>query len=371
MDVGSSAMRELSKERLILRGMFAIKGNVGVHVVHIIRAIVHEIPKGRYAPEGPVQVGLSSAESQLAPQTRRFIEENMLDFSLKNPREIREDTVSASTTPGHVRSILADAEANFVSASQNIARNLHQSQTGNSPSGILIVAVVGTEAAKSLIIMKAEHQEGMRLQRVGDQATGHFDLEHLNELIVGNNSRVYKIAHLQRDGELLSGQMVDQQNGVAFADFFVSAFLGCRLSDDAEIQTRQFMKSSFDFVNNQITDEEKQGRYATALIAYISSPASTFQASEFAGQFLDSEDRDDYVRALPETLAHSVMNKNLALVPGQGSGLRLYGAGVVVSASAAALERGALEIVSEENGQTVVRITGSLKKFGLGTAPKE
>jgi hypothetical protein len=340
-------------------------------VVHIIRAIVHEIPKGRYAAGSPDQVALSSAESNLAPQTRRFVEENMLDFSLKSPREIREDTVSASTTPDHVRSIPGNPEENFVTASQDIARNLHQSQTGNSPSGILIVAVVGTEDAKSLVVMKAEHQEGMRLQRIGDQATGHFDLEHLDELIVGNNSRVYKIAILQAADELLAGQMADQQNGVAFADFFMSAFLGCRLSDDAEIQTRQFMKSSFEFVNGQISDEEKQGRYATALVAYISSPATTFQASEFAGQFLDPEDRDDFVRALPDTLAHSVINKNLALVPGQGSGLRLYGAGVVVSASAAALERGALEIVSEENGQTVVRITGSLKKFGLGTAPKE
>jgi hypothetical protein len=336
-----------------------------------MRAIVHEIPKGRYAAGSPDQVALSSAESNLAPQTRRFIEENMLDFSLKNPREIREDTVSASTTPDLVRTILDNPEENFVSASQDIARTLHQSQTGNSPSGILIVAVVGSDDARSLVIMKAEHQEGMRLQRVGDQATGHFDLEHLDELIVGNNSRVYKIAVLQTAGELLTGQMVDQQNGIAFADFFMSAFLGCKLSDDAEIQTRQFMKSSFEFVNGQIADEEKQGRYATALIAYISSPAPTFQASEFAGQFLDPEDQDDYVRALPETLAHSVINKNLALVPGQGSGLRLYGAGVVISASAAALERGALEIVSEGDGQTVVRITGSLKKFGLGTAPKE
>ena len=340
-------------------------------MVHIIRAIVHEVPKGRYAADSPDQVALSSAESNLAPQTRRFIEENMLDFALKSPREIREDTVSASTTPDLVRSILENSDEHFVIASQDIARNLHQSQTGNSPSGILIVAVVGTDASKSLVIMKAEHQEGMRLQRVGDQATGYFDLEHLDELIVGNNSRVYKIAVLQEVGDFLAGQMVDQQNGVAFADFFMSTFLGCRLSDDSEIQTRQFMKSSFEFVNNRIADEEKQGRYATALVAYISSPATTFQASEFAGQFLEAEDRDEFVRALPDSLAHSVINKNLALVPGHGSGLRLYGAGVVVSASAAALERGALEIVSEQDGQTVVRITGSLKKFGLGNAPKE
>lgn len=342
----------------------------GKSVVSITRAIVHEIPKGRYLSEGPAAVGLSSAASELALETRRFIEENMLDFALKSPRKIHHDPDAVSTTPELVTSILADADANFVAASQAIAKNLYQAQTANSPSGILIVALVNTAAGTALVVMKAEHQEGMRLQRVGDPATGHFDLEHLNELIVGNNSRVYKIAVLRISDDALSGEMVDQQNGISFADFFMSKFLGCRLSDDSEIQTNLFMKTSMTFLNDNISDEEKRGRYATALLSYMRSPADTFEASGFAEQFLEVEDRDEFLNAMPENLASSVIRKDLALVPGHGAGLRMYGSGVVISASAQALERGALQIVSEENGETVVRIIGSLKKFGLGNAPK-
>jgi nucleoid-associated protein YejK len=340
-------------------------------MVQITRAIVHEIPKGRYSAGSEDQVALSSAESHLAPQTKRFIEENMLDFALKNPRDVLEDPESRSTTPQIVREILEDPDANFVSGSQTLAQNLYQAQTGNSPSGILIVAIVDTGGSTSIVIMKAEHQEGMRLQRVSDADGGHFDLEHLNELIVGNNSRVYKIAVLQRSGATLAGRMVDQQNGVAFADFFMSSFLGCRLADNAELQTKQFMDSAMNYINSEVADEEKRGRYATALVAYMSAPAETFQAAEFAEQFLEAGDRDSFAHAMPEQVAASVISKNLSLVPGHGSGLRLWGAGVVVSASASALDRGALQIESEENGETVIRIIGPLKRYGLGTAPKD
>jgi nucleoid-associated protein YejK len=340
-------------------------------MVRINRAIVHEIPKGRYDAEADSQVVLSGAVSNLAPQTKRFIEENMLEFALKSPRDILEDLGSSSTTPSLVRQILGDADTEFVSASQNLARNLHQAQTGNSPSGILIVATVEGQGRESLVILKAEHQEGMRLRRVGEEGSGHLDLEHLNELIVGNNSRVYKIADLWVEGEEIFGRMVDQQNGVAFADFFMSAFLGCRLADNAEVHTKQFMSSAMAFINDEIADEQRQGRYVQGLLAYMATPAETFQASEFAVQFLEAEDQDDFIGAMPATVASSVISKNLSLVPGHGSGLRLYGSGVMISASATALGKGTVQISQDEEGRTIIRVTESLKRFGLGNAPKE
>lgn len=338
--------------------------------MQITRAIVHEIPKGRYAADGEHQVGLSADETVLAPQTKRFIEENMLDFALKSPRQVIEDSGAGSTTPDQVRSIFKNP-ATFVEASQELAHNLHRSQTGNSPSGILIVAIATNNGESSLILLKAEHAEGMRLRRVGDDATGHFDLEHLNELIVGNNSRIYKIAVLKVSNSFVVGQMVDQQNGVAFAEFFMSTFLGCRLADNSEVQTKQFMQSAMGWVNQTSADDGTQSRYATALLAYMSAPAPTFQASEFADQFLEAEDRDSFIGSLPEDVSQTVVTKDLALVPGRGAGLRMYGHGVVVSASASALDSGDVEIVSEGSEGTTIHIRGALRRYGLGTAPKE
>lgn len=338
---------------------------------HITRAIVHEIPKGRYSADGQARVALSAAETELALETRRFVEDNMLDFALKKPRNIVEDIASSSKVRDLVRQVLTDPGRCFVQASQEIAQILHETQTGNSPSGILIVALLGSGESASVAILKAEHQEGMRLQRVGNSSTGHFDLEHLNELIVGNNSRVYKIAVLRAANGSLAGEMVDQQNGVAFADFFMTSFLGCRLADNSEVRTKQFMEAALDYVNKEVRDEAKQARYATALVAYMASPADTFQAAEFADQFLEVDDRDDFVHSLPTDLSNAVITKNMSLVPGQGAGLRIYGAGIVISASANALNRGALQVISETDSETVIRVKGSLTKYGLGAGPKD
>ena len=338
-------------------------------MVQISRAIVHEIPRGRYSADGSSKVGYSDAETALAAVTKRFIEENMLDFSMKSHRRIVEDASAGSTTPELVRKIIASPES-FINASQEIALNLHRAQTGNSPSGILIVAIVEDQDTESVLIMKAEHAQGMRLRRVETDGAGHFDLEHLNELIVGNNSRVYKIAILHEGKDAAIGRMVDQQNGVAFAEFFMSTFLGCRLVDEAEVQTRNFLNSAMGWINKSVYDEEEKGQYATALLAYMAAPSGEFQPSEFAERFLAPERRDDFLNALPESVPDVVVKKDLALVPGRGAGMRMYGAGVMISASADALNNGGIEILSEDTGSTTIRIRGALRKYEFGQAPK-
>jgi hypothetical protein len=209
----------------------------------------------------------------------------------------------------------------------------------------------------------------MRLQRVGGPA-GRFDLQHLNELIVGNNARIYKIAVMQLADDRISGEMVDQQNGASFADFFMSTFLGCRLADNAEIQTKQFMDSTMNWVNESAPNAESRARFATALVAYMNTPADTFQATEFAETYLDPELQDDFLDAIPQEVRTGIISKSMALIPGKGMGLRMYGSGVVISASASALESGSLEILSEDAQSTTLRVHGSLQRYGLGTAPK-
>lgn len=338
-------------------------------MVRISKLVIHEVPKGRYSADNQQQVDCSEAESDLVPDTRRFVEENMLDFALKKPRKIIEDPSNSSTTPNLVRQILSDPTRYFIENSQKLAQNLFQAQTSNSPSGMFVVAITRSSdsSPSSLVIMKAEHQEGMRLRRVEGEGPGRFDLEHLHELIIGNNSRVYKVAKLHVQDDHVHGEMVDQQNGVAFADFFLSSFLGCRLAENAEVQTKQFMDSAFRFINAEVSDPVKQGDYARALVTYSVAQNETMQASEFADQYLDPEHRDGFLDSIPEDIGDQVFTKDLSLVPGRGRGLRLYGEGISISASSDALERGALSVTTGEAGETVIRVSGSLRKLGLAS----
>lgn len=338
--------------------------------IHIRQTIVHEVPKGRHTPKDELDVTLSDQVTPLQTATRRFIEDNMLNFSLKHPRLIKEDIAAGSTTPDQVRAALTLPDINFVDASQQLARRLFRSQTANSPSGILIVASLELDGRDAILILKAEHQEGMRLRRSDDN--GRLDLEHLNELIVGSNSRVYKIAVLEMVDGMVTGQMVDQQNGVMFADFFLADFLGCKLADNAEVQTKAFMDSAMKFFNEEVRDQQKVAQYAGALVAYMQSPSTDFQPSEFADGFLDLDHRDDFLESIPAKVGDSIIRKDLSLVRGKGTGLRFFGPGFTVVASTHALESGKVEVSQDEGtGETIIRLSGDVKSVNFGSVPKE
>lgn len=336
--------------------------------VDLKESIVHEIPKGRSSSKSDVEVTLSSDITPLERETRRFLEDQVMKFSLKKPRMIKEDPESGIDTPSHIRKLLK-SDAEFVAASQQLARRLFQAQTANSPSGILIVARADVDGNSSAIILKAEHQEGMRLKR--QKGSERLDLEHLNELIVGKNSRIYKIAamHILED-ESLFGKMVDAQNGAEFADFFLVDFLGCALADRSEVQTKIFVNAAMEHFN-EIDSYEKSSKYTQSLVAYMRSPQEEFQAGEFADQFIEPDDRDDFLRAVPESVGDGVIRKDMSLVPGKGAGLKFVGDGFTMVASSDAFESGAVSVTEEpESGTTVIRLTGEFRQISFGAPPK-
>ncbi|WP_405475680.1 nucleoid-associated protein [Paenarthrobacter ilicis] len=337
--------------------------------VQILKAIVHEVPKGRYSTKDNVDVTLSTELTPLEVETRRFIEDNMLKFALKHPRQVRRADDASSNTPDLVASIIKDEDDPFVKASQELAKGLYRSQTANSPSGILVVASAKMDGREAVLLMKAEHQEGMRLRR--DETSGRLDLEHLNELIVGHNSRIYKIALMEiADDDTVIGQMVDQQNGVMYADFFLFDFLGCQLADKAEVQTKIFMDSAIKHFNEGMDDPQKAARYAGALSAYMHAPGADFQPSVFADEYLDPDDRDDFLDAIPDEVGDSVIRKDMSLVAGKGAGVRIVGHGFTVVASSEAFESGKIAVSKDQNGETIIRLSGDLRQMNFGSLPK-
>jgi hypothetical protein len=337
--------------------------------ITISKAIVHEVPKGAHSTKSDTDVTLSTELTPLQVETRRFIIDNMVKFALKHPRDIKWDQTASSNTPALVSKIINDADNSFVQASQDIARVLYRSQTANSPSGILVVASVVKDGRDAVLLMKAEHQEGMRLRR--DEDSGRLDLEHLNELIVGQNSKIYKVAvmDLADDGTVI-GQMVDQQNGVMYADFFLANFLGCQLADKAELQTKVFMESAIKHFNEQLSDPVKASRYAGALSAYMHAPTEDFQPSVFADDFLEPQDRDDFLAAIPDSVGDGVIRKDFKLIAGGGSGVRIIGHGFTVVASSEAFASGNISVSKSDNGDTVIKLSGDLKQMTFGALPK-
>ncbi len=341
-----------------------------VQPLTLLETMVHEIPRGRWRDDASEKVVLSEAVTPLTPQTDRFIREGMLQPALADGREII-DSGEGDLVPKLVKEVLQDSSLLPVH-SREIAQHLHESQSGGASAGVFM-ASLATEVGKNrFVILKAEHQEGVRLRQSGEGGHVAFEVEHISELIVGQNSRVYKIAMLWiDDNDALVGLMVDKQNGVAYADYFLLEFLGMKLAHQAEIMTRDFLKGATDYIRSTAMSAEKRTRYATALMAYMESPNNRIVPAQFISDYIDQDDRDLFSNALPSH-AGSSFRKDITLVKSQIGGLRFVMADgdVSISATTQAMEDGTVQIEPDAPGGPQVVIKGIPDSIDLKKPPK-
>jgi hypothetical protein len=335
--------------------------------------MVHEVPRGSQRANSGSAVVLSRDLTALDANTDRFIRDQMLAPFIPGGRDIvavsnsnptagvdsdgRDGSSGASVSglvPTLVKEILADP-TKLPEHSRSIAEHMFASQVGAASAGIFMASVGECGHGPCVIIMKAEHQEGVRMRHHGAPGSVAFDVEHIGELIVGKNSKVYKIAMLWiRDGGAVVGKMVDKQNGVAYADYFLHDFLGMDLRFNSEKLTRDLMDSATKHINAKVHPDKKV-RYTRALVALLESPNDEVNANQFLTQYIDPEDRDDFAAALPAEV-RPTFRKDTTLVKSRIGGivLELQNGEVQVRATRNAFDNGGVE-VDPDKKQVVIK----------------
>lgn len=331
--------------------------------------MVHEVPRGGQRANPGSAVILSKDLTSLDVNTDRFIRDQMLAPFIPGGRDIvalpdstlaRDDDGDDDVppvlelVPTLVKQMLANPTT-LPEHSRTIAEHLFASQVGAASAGIFMASVGECGHGPCVIIMKAEHQEGVRMRHHGAPGSVAFDVEHIGELIVGKNSRVYKIAMLwARDDGTVVGKMVDKQNGVAYADYFLHEFLGMELRFNSEKLTRDLMDSASKHINAKV-DPDKKVRYTRALVALLESPNDEVNTNQFLTQFIDPEDRDDFAASLPAEV-RSAFRKDTTLVRSRIGGivLDLQNGEVQVRATRNAFDNGSVE-VDPEKKQVVIK----------------
>jgi hypothetical protein len=334
------------------------------------QTMLHEIPRGRWQEKGGSEPLFSAAPTPLNLATDRFIREEMLQPAFAFAREIVATDEYGSPVPGLVRAALAD-QTLLATNSKEIAEWMHRKQTNGSSAGVFMASLASSSKGDRFVILKAEHQEGVRLNHEGEGDDVVFQVEHLTELIMGQNSRVYKIGLFWiDDADQLVGLMVDKQNGVSFADYFLQQFLGCDLKHRAEVQTEDFVKALTKFINSPLISEEKRGRYATAAVAVLESPAPQLNPTSFISEFLDAEDRDVFSESLPSQIRSSTFAKDTRLVRSQIGGLKLKtSSGVTITASSEAMQNGTVTVDSDSPEGPRIIVRGSTDSYRLSRPP--
>lgn len=328
--------------------------------------MIHEIPRGRGSDESSGVV-LSADPTPLNTETDRFIREEMLQPSFATGREIVSINDLGSPVPQLMRDILASPDA-LAESSRAMAEHLHRTQRGGS-AGVFLCARAEAQGVTRVVIMKAEHQEGMRLkQTIGENGEVVFEAEHLNELILGRKAQVFKIAlaWISPESGNLVGLMVDRQNGFGYADYFLDLFLGFELVHQAEKLVEDFVKSMSAHINASNYEMEKKARYLGALAAVLESPTPSLNPASFIRDFIDPADRAAVSASMPIQVSNMEFRKDTTLVHALIGGLRVTtDNGVVIQANADAVETGKIEVAEDK-----VIVHGSPSSFGLGRAPR-
>ena len=172
-------------------GLLAVKG-----------VIFHEIPHRTRKDAGSGAI-LSEVESPINPEIKAYLRER-INNSVGSSRsfDIEFDPQSSSPVPRISQVLHRAAEpCGLHQDFAGMAVHLYTIQTGSNPAGLLALVDCELGSNPALALLKIEKEEGARLQQdlLGGKKT--FNVLHFRDLILTENTRLFKIASFIRTGD--------------------------------------------------------------------------------------------------------------------------------------------------------------------------
>lgn len=335
--------------------------------VRVEKLIVHEIPRHYVHATAPSSPTFSEVESPLDQTVKNFFREKLAGSLGTAAYEVECDPAATSPLPAWIRALLLSHPPNLVSTSQDMANHLHQTQSGINPEGLLTVIQARVENRRGIAILKLEKEEGTRVQRQKVQGMNTLSVDHVRDLMLTGKTKVFKVglfAHVGTGAGPIQGMVCDRQKGSGgtVAYFFLERFLGCRLKELPELTTRRFYEATEKFINEDVLEPEKKGRYQVALAQELASTQTTVSAQAFAGTNLDPDDRAAFIERVRESgIDQPAFQKDNSLIARRLQRIQWsFASGVAVLASPDNVGR-ELQVEDLADGRTHLEVTDSLR----------
>jgi hypothetical protein len=259
--------------------------------------IIHRVPQKAAPGQPEVNPTLSDTADPQSDRVRAFFQRRIRDAIAKRGLAVEADPALDAGTIDAVRVALGDANE-FAAQSRTIAQRLFNVQDRRNTEGILVIGVGVVGGSQTLVILKLEHEAGVRAEEVHlDDGSLTFRVVLHEDLLLTPKTLLFKAAVFAGDDGSFEALAADMQTTGGIADFFLARFLGCRLLENPSVTTERFFYTSEQWIG-QLPDAEKRARYEIALLAEMHSGQQTIDPNAFARRALAVDEHQPYKETL-------------------------------------------------------------------------
>lgn len=250
----------------------------------LIDVMMHQIRKTSDGAASKFDTLLTDAPVTLTAEDLRYLTSRFKKSLLGRATPVIEDPGITTEVRGYIREAWGLAP-NIVDISKRMTLELAARQPGSALEGLLFVATARVGEEETIVVAKVEHQEAMRLEPVKDAAGLQvFEVERIRDLVFGDVARIFKVAVFVRAASaqgVLSGDVVDEQNGNGIAAYFLGSFLGMKYREEPSVLTEQFMDRFTNAINASSLPSERRLDIQSALISEMTSNKRNLDPNEF------------------------------------------------------------------------------------------
>lgn len=278
--------------------------SIDVGQIAVSRLIAHRVPRG--STDDTRQPRLTDAVPDLPPETLDFFARRLKRSLGENGQDVEVDErLEAPQMPQLIMEYLGSGPSDLVAASQRAAGILFDVQGASrwEEESLFITCDVSLSGRAALAVMKLEEESGVEWQEAETEEGETVLMVSVNEqLVLTENTRVFKSALFSMDDGSLAGLISDDQQGrpTRVADYFMRRFLGCRHRRSPATTTQAFYKAVQQFISTDVTDQDEKFELEYALKSELSSNRNRIAPQQFISDYVREERQDLMLRRLQE-----------------------------------------------------------------------
>jgi hypothetical protein len=272
---------------------------VDIGLLKIDGAIFHQVPgRDEADPKGnPLAPVVSTVEATLDDRLEFFLRDRLTRTFNDAAQPVLPDNDIVVLTPGIVEQALADeARVDIVGPFALLPALLHDVQAHNSPRGLLAVIRARCGVAHAIVLLKVEQERGLSFEtRITDTEVS-VDVVIEDGLVLTDKTKVFKAAVFWTEDDHLAGLVTDDQTGSVYTGpssrFWLSDFLGCRYSREADVDTRSWVKATQRLVASDLTNPAEKDRVLSAMLTELHSNRASITPARFIENYVPAHAHD-------------------------------------------------------------------------------